>query len=88
MVSFEVTIAHSCEGCDNPVHAGDQYGPLVSFLETAVVWVAVAVKPGPRHVVAVRLPWIVRALILTTQEDPETAKNIDTGEHQNENDDC
>jgi hypothetical protein len=85
VVAFEVSITN-CGQCGNdPVHAGDQFGLLISCLEAAVIWVTVAIKPSACQVVAVCFARVVGALVLATQEDPEATKNIDTGEHQHQN---
>ena len=85
MIALKVTVTDSGECCDDPVHASYQLRLLICRLKTAVIWVAVTVQPCPCEVIAICFTRVVRALVLASKENPEAAKNIDTGEHQDQN---
>ena len=66
MIALKVTVTHSGECCDDPVHAGDQLRLFIRRLKAAVIWVAVAVQPCPGQVIAICFARVVRTLVLAS----------------------
>ena len=85
MVALEVSVSHSGQSRDDPVHRGDELGPLVGSDQAAVIGLTVAVEPGTSEIVGIGFTWVVWALVLTTQVNPKATQNIYTSKHQHQN---